>query len=427
MIKRVYDIAATTDKKVKVYYTDNKININSFKNYISLFYDESDIMYEDVNDRWNIGVLYLPDNGYDQISYVNCISTFKGGNHVKYVESDIIKKIEEQILKKNKNIKIRSQNIKENLVFFINSVIVNPSFTSQTKEELKTKHNDFGSKCELSEAFIKKILKTGIAEQVLLYAKLKEESMMKKKTDGKKTSNIKGVPKLEDANWAGSKKSDQCKLILTEGDSAKAFAMAGRSVVGNDKYGIFPLKGKLLNVRDASPKQLMDNEEIKNIKLILGLQQGKTYDSLSQLRYGGIILLTDQDVDGYHIKGLLINFLHYMWPSLVKLNLFIYSLATPIVKVSKGKSVRTFYNITDYENWKEENNNKGWNIKYYKGLGTSDSKEAKEYFTDIEEKLIKYTWESTGAYTEDTPDLTSSESSTASTSSKKKRKRKRKK
>ncbi len=342
MIKRVYDIAATTDKKIKVYYNDNKININNFKSYISLFYDDVDLMYEDVNERWNIGVLYLPDNGYDQISYVNCISTFKGGNHVKYVESDIIRKIEEQILKKNKNIKVKSQNIKENLVFFINSTIINPSFTSQTKEELKTKFNDFGSKCELSDTFIKKILKTGIAEQVLLYAKLKEESMMKRKTDGKKTGNIKGVPKLEDANWAGSKKSDECKLILTEGDSAKAFAMAGRAVVGNDKYGIFPLKGKLLNVRDASPKQLMDNEEIKNIKLILGLQQGKIYDSLNQLRYGGIILLTDQDVDGYHIKGLLINFLHYMWPSLVKLNLFIYSLATPIVKVSKGKSIRTF-------------------------------------------------------------------------------------
>ena len=423
MIKRVYDIAATTDKKIKVYYNDNKININNFKSYISLFYDDVDLMYEDVNERWNIGVLYLPDNGYDQISYVNCISTFKGGNHVKYVESDIIKKIEEQILKKNKNIKVKSQNIKENLVFFINSTIINPSFTSQTKEELKTKFNDFGSKCELSDTFIKKILKTGIAEQVLLYAKLKEESMMKRKTDGKKTGNIKGVPKLEDANWAGSKKSDECKLILTEGDSAKAFAMAGRAVVGNDKYGIFPLKGKLLNVRDASPKQLMDNEEIKNIKLILGLQQGKIYDSLNQLRYGGIILLTDQDVDGYHIKGLLINFLHYMWPSLVKLNLFIYSLATPIVKVSKGKSIRTFYNITDYENWKEENSNKGWNIKYYKGLGTSDSKEAKEYFTDIEEKLIKYTWESTCDANLDEINNNSSESSD---SSKKNKKRKRK-
>lgn len=402
MVKRVYDIAATTDSKIKVFYNGNKIQINNFKKYISLFYDEKDIFYEQINDRWEVGILYLPDNGYEQISYVNCISTYKGGNHVKYIENIILKKIEDQILKKNKNIKIKSQNIKENLVFFINSTIVNPSFTSQTKEELKTKQAEFGSKCEFSEPFIKKLLKTGIVDQVLLYAKLKDESMMKKKTDGRKVNNIKGIPKLEDANWAGTKKSSECYLILTEGDSAKAMAMAGRSVVGNDKYGVFPLKGKLLNVRDASPKQLLENEELKNIKLILGLQQGKVYDSTKALRYGGILLLTDQDVDGFHIKGLLINVFHYFWPSLVKLNNFIHALATPIVKVTKGKKIKTFYNITDYENWKESNNTSGWNIKYYKGLGTSDSKEAKEYFTDIENKLIKYTWENSNNYIDET-------------------------
>jgi DNA topoisomerase II len=423
MIKRVYDIAATTERNIKVFYNSEKIAINTFKSYVSLFYEEENIIYEDVNDRWSVGVLYLPDNGHDQISYANCISTFKGGNHVKYVEGDIIKKIEDQIMKKNKNIHIRPQNIKENLVFFINAVIVNPAFTSQTKEELKTKQNEFGSKCELSDVFIKKILKTGIADQVLLYAKLKEESMMKKKTDGKKVNNIRGIPKLEDANWAGTKKSSECKLILTEGDSAKAFAMAGRSVIGNDKYGIFPLKGKLLNVRDASPKQLLENEELKNVKQILGLQQGKSYNSLDELRYGGIIILTDQDPDGFHIKGLLINVLHYFWPSLVKLNLFIYALATPIVKVSKNKDIRMFYNISDYDNWKEENNTKGWHIKYYKGLGTSNSKEAKEYFESVEEKLIKYTWE-TGGTTNDPDSLQDSEESGASagsTDSKKKK------
>ena len=419
MIKRVYDVAATTEKNVKVFYNGEKIQVNTFKSYINMFYDESDLIYEDVNDRWNVGVLYLPDNGYDQVSYVNCISTFKGGNHVKYVEGDIIKKIEDQIMKKNKNIKIKPQNIKENLVFFINSTIVNPSFTSQTKEELKTKQSEFGSKCELSDAFIKKILKTGIADQVLLYAKLKEESMMKKKTDGKKVNNIRGIPKLEDANWAGTKNSAQCKLILTEGDSAKAFAMAGRSVVGNDKYGIFPLKGKLLNVRDASPKQLLENEELKNVKQILGLQQGKTYKSIDELRYGGVIILTDQDPDGFHIKGLLINVLHYFWPSLVKLNLFIYALTTPIVKVTKNKDQRLFYNISDYENWKDENNIKGWHIKYYKGLGTSSSKEAKEYFDEVEDKLIKYTWET---IEENSDSFRSSEGSTDS--KKKKRKKK---
>ena len=124
-------------------------------------------------------------------------------------------------------------------------------------------------------------------------------------------------------------------------------------------------------------------KKLKILKQIIGLQQGKTYSSINELRYGGIILLTDQDVDGYHIKGLLINFLHYFWPSLVKLNLFVYSLATPIVKASKNKDIKIFYNTTDYDSWKEENNTKGYTIKYYKGLGTSDSKEAKEYFNDL--------------------------------------------
>jgi DNA topoisomerase-2 len=235
-----------------------------------------------------------------------------------------------------------------------------------------------------------------------------------KKTDGKKVNAIKGIPKLEDAEWAGTKKSKLCKLILTEGDSAKALAMSGRSVVGNQKYGIFPLKGKLLNVRGASPKELLNNEEIINLKKILGLKHGKVYlnsgkeaknidedktekdDSknkicdLSELRYGGIISLCDQDSDGFHIKGLLINFFEYFWPSLLKIDGFITCLSTPIVKASKGKDIKVFYNLTEYNMWRETAI--GYHIKYYKGLGTSTREEGKEYFTDLDNKLIHYLW-----------------------------------
>merc|ERR1711871_1315678 len=183
--------------------------------------------------------------------------------------------------------------------------------------------------------------------------------------------------------------------ILTEGDSAKAFAMSGLGIVGRALYGVFPLKGKLLNVREASPKQLLENEEIKNLKQIIGLQHNKDYsdkESFSKLRYGRIIILTDQDVDGSHIKGLLFNFFHYFWPSLMKRKGYLTSLSTPIVKAFKGNKTETFYNLTDYENWKDKNNTSGWKTKYYKGLGTSASKEAKEYFVDIEDKLINSFW-----------------------------------
>ncbi len=172
--------------------------------------------------------------------------------------------------------------------------------------------------------------------------------------------------------------------------------MAGLGVVGRDYWGVFPLKGKLLNVREAGAAQLLANEEIKNLKLIIGLKQGEDYTSdekFSTLRYGHVLLLTDQDVDGSHIKGLFINMLHTLWPSLVKREEFVQSLNTPIVKAIKGKDVITFYNLTDYENWRETPESNNYKVKYYKGLGTSTSQEAKEYFVDIETKLINYFWE----------------------------------
>ena len=426
MHKRVIDMAGITSK-VKVYINDKKIDINNFKKYINLYKlndnNESDdedsddeesesknksndnIIYEEDN-RWKIGVIYNPDGNFQQISFVNGICTYHGGNHVDYVLNQIIKKLEVIIQKKYNEAKIKQSTIKDNLTIFLDSVIDNPAFTSQTKETLKTKHQEFGSSYEPSEKLIKKLVSTGIVDQIINMAKLKEESFLKK-TDGKKTTSIKGIPKLEDASWAGSKKSNLCKLILTEGDSAKALAMAGRSVIGSDSYGVFPLKGKLLNVRDASPKQLLENEEIINIKKILGLQHNKEYTDINDLRYGGIVLMCDQDVDGYHIKGLLMNFFHYFWPSLLQNHNFIYALATPIVKATKGsgktKSIKVFYNLTDYSNWKDDSESKSYSIKYYKGLGTSTKEEAKEYFEDIEHKLIKYTWKN-GNYNENDED-----------------------
>jgi DNA topoisomerase-2 len=413
MTKRVYDLAGVTNK-IKVYLNDKKIDINNFKKYIELYNisDEeneeqesdneetinqrSEILIIEETERWRCGIKYLPDGNYEQISFVNGICTYHGGNHVDYVLNQIIKKLEVLILKKYKEAKIKSSLIKDNLVIFLDTIIDNPTFTSQTKETLKSKPVDFGSTYEPSDKLIKKLVSTGIIDQIINLVKLKEETFLKK-TDGKKTTSIKGIPKLEDANWAGDKKkSILCKLILTEGDSAKALAMAGRSVVGSDKYGIFPLKGKLLNVRDASPKQLLENEEIINIKKILGLQHNKEYTDLNELRYGGIILMCDQDTDGFHIKGLLMNCFHYFWPSLLKQKNFINALATPIVKATSNKSkkdIKIFYNLSEYENWRELAQSKNYSIKYYKGLGTSTKEEGREYFEDIENKLIKYNWD----------------------------------
>lgn len=102
------------------------------------------------------------------------------------------------------------------------------------------------------------------------------------------------MTKLADANNAGGRYSERCTLILTEGDSAKALAVAGLGVVGRDNFGVFPLRGKLLNVRDAKHDQIMKNEEIQAIKKIMGLQHNKAYDNVTGLRYGRLMIMTDQ-------------------------------------------------------------------------------------------------------------------------------------
>jgi DNA topoisomerase-2 len=381
MKRRVYDIAGVTDNKVSVYYNEKKINIKSFQDYIELYPSPSKKIYEKSSDRWEIGVSVSTNDKFEQVSFVNGISTPNGGIHVDTVSKMISSEVVKYIKKKHKK-DVMEKYVKGYLSIYLNCVIENPSFDSQAKERLITPKSKFGSQPEISDKFIKNLCDgAGLSEKVMQFSEFKDKTLAKK-TNGKKKSKIHEIPKLDDANWAGTRRSDQCTLILTEGDSAKSMAIAGLSVVGRDKYGVFPLKGKVLNVRDASIKQINSNTEITNIKKILGLESGMVYKDIKKLRYGKVMIMTDQDHDGSHIKGLILNLFHSEWPELLKLN-YINCMVTPIIKVSQDKKVMSFYTLTDYNKWKDEFYNNRWKVKYYKGLGTSTSKEAKEYFQDL--------------------------------------------
>ena len=229
-----------------------------------------------------------------------------------------------------------------------------------------------------------------MVDRILQFAKYKQNAQLKR-TGGSKQRKLTGIPKLDDANMAGTAKGKDCTIILTEGDSAKALAMSGLGVVGRDYYGVFPLKGKLLNVREAPNAQIMKNEEVCNIVKILGLKYGTVYDSVQPLRYGHLMIMADQDHDGSHIKGLVINFIHHFWPSLLKIPGFMQEFITPIVKATKGVKSETFYTIPEYDLWRGGLlSSKGWAVKYYKGLGTSTAKEAKEYFSDLNTHQIVF-------------------------------------
>jgi DNA topoisomerase-2 len=302
----------------------------------------------------------------------------------------ITKNLTEMTLAKKKKT-VKSQHIKDNLIIFVKALIVNPSFDSQSKETLTTPVAKFGSKCDLSDKFYDKLFKSGIIDKALSITEFYDKKKLVK-TDGKKISRI-IVPKLDDANLAGTKDSAECTLILTEGDSAKTMATAGLSVIGRDRYGVFPLRGKILNVKDATLQKISDNNEITAIKKILGLEQNKKYTDISQLRYGSIMIMTDQDHDGSHIKGLIFNIFQSMWHELYEISGFLTSMLTPIIKATNNKNdVIEFYNMSDYERWSETDiaKNGSWKIKYYKGLGTSNDQEAKEYFKNMKKVTYMY-------------------------------------
>ncbi len=393
--RRVYDVSACTDAAVNVYLNDTKIPVKDFEKYADLFLDTKTTQprfYESPNERWEVVVAVSTTGTHEQMSFVNGINTIRGGKHVEYITNAITKKLTEMTLAKKKKT-IKPQHIKDNLFVFIKSVIENPSFDSQSKETLMTQITKFGSKCELTEKFYEKLYKSGIIENALSATEVVEQKKLTK-TDGKKVNKI-IVSKLDDANLAGTKDSSKCTLILTEGDSAKTTAIAGLSVIGRDYYGVFPLRGKIMNVKDVTYQKISENAEITALKKILGLEQNKDYsDGIQSLRYGKIMIMTDQDHDGSHIKGLLFNVFETLWTSLYKYDGFMTSLLTPIIKATntQTKEVLSFYNMSDYENWSESLKNKSqWKIKYYKGLGTSTDEEAKDYFKNMRKITYKHT------------------------------------
>lgn len=423
--KRVYDMGATV-KKVKVYLNGDEIPINSFKDYIALhdLPNGTDCAYVN-SGRWEFAVL-ASDEQFQQVSFVNSICTIKGGTHVTHILDTLVGPILEKLSRKEKSLTIKNHFIKNSIFLFINCLIVNPTFDSQTKETLTLRAASFGSKCDpVKPKILDEILKI-VGDKIISQAKQKQTNQLKK-TDGSKKSKVQ-MKKLEDANKAGSKDSRKCSLFLTEGDSAKSFAITGiESIVnGRDFFGAFPLKGKLVNVRDASHDKISKNEEINNLKKIVGLQHGKVYESVDSLRYGSVIIMTDQDHDGSHIKGLIINFFEHYFPSLLKIDGFLKEFITPIIKATKKQRARRaagetvsssvtelsaiqseilapddgypvghvleFYTIPEYDTWREsvQDGIKRWEVKYFKGVGTNKSEDAKLYFSNLGKHLKRF-------------------------------------
>ena len=400
---RTVEIAAMAGSSICVSWNGSPILVNSFERYIRLFIrnDMFTVAYEKCGPRWEIGAILISqlfsdtDNLPEErhISFVNGIMTRKGGKHVDCIIRKVLADFCDVATKKK--VDIKPGQIKDTIIFFVNATIVNPSFDSQTKDYLTTPGTKFGSTPVYDGILVDGLVKLGLLDEAkaIMDAKAMRDA---KKTDGKKKTTLRGIPKLEDALWAGTPSSKECTLILTEGDSAATSAISGLSIVGRERWGVFPLRGKLLNVKDITTQKFNANEELTSLKRIIGLEHGRIYTSIDQLRYGRIMIMADQDHDGSHIKGLIMNLFHTEWASLLKIG-FLCTLKTPLLKAFRTNSGSTpplsFYSEIEYDAWKSTQSSdlRGWKIKYYKGLGTSTPAEAREWFQQLHE--IKYEWD----------------------------------
>lgn len=407
LLRRVYDMAGTV-RGIKVYLNGEQIKLKDFKAYCDLYAKSIakerseeeggtptctvEMDKDKSHPEWEVGFT-VSDGSFQQISFVNSIATTSGGTHVNYIADQITASLLKVINKKRKGHSLKQNHLRNHIFIFINCLVNNPAFASQTKEQMTTKVSQFGSKCNLGDEFLKKIAKSEAIQNIIDFAEKKADKMMAK-SDGSKRSRVNNA-KLVEANLAGTRRGHECTLILTEGDSAKGLAVSGRAILDPDRIGVFPLRGKMLNVRDASIDQITKNQEIQNIKQFLGLKHKQAYTDTKSLRYGHLMIMADQDHDGSHIKGLLINFLQVQFPSLLKIPDFFQEFTTPIVKVWQGSNpkkplrLKSFFTQPQYEEWKESHRNEltRWHSKYYKGLGTSSPEDAQVYFNQLDDHL----------------------------------------
>ena len=319
-------------------------------------------------------------SGVDTWGFVNGIRCCNG-TLASHVRDKLLRFLSEHIKKKH-SITLRAQTLRDVLSILYVARIVNPCFTSQAKSVLSTPPRNFSFAIDFSARTFAKLQKLGLIDELVSRETNREFNASLKKTLAPKTRDV-FVEKYDAALRCRSDPS-KCTLILTEGDSAKAFVVGGLSVIGRDYYGVFPLRGVPLNVSNLSVKRILENAEMSNIFRILNthpLSDG------SAMRYGKVAICSDQDSDGAHICGLLINMFMRCLPEVIANRPdFIQRIVTPLIKASpkrSGGAELCFHSIQQFNAWKLTNNHKDWEYKYYKGLGTSSSKEARQIFQHL--------------------------------------------
>ncbi|KNH07359.1 DNA gyrase/topoisomerase IV A subunit family protein [Perkinsela sp. CCAP 1560/4] len=397
--RRTLDLAGAMGG-VAVYFNAEKFGIHSFQDYAMLFPKVAAPLAICRSENWEIVAAAVP-NQKATVSFVNSLYTNQGGTHVELVMSYLIDRLQMAYEKKTGH-HIKKGIISSHISLFINCRVNNPIFDSQTKKYLKSDPREYGSTPHLEKLCEEFMTKTCILSYIDEYAPaLQETRIAVKHLRGGGPRHLQGIEGFSDAYEAATGGSE-CTLMLTEGMSAKAFAEVGRSILGRNKYGVYALRGKLMNIRGQHPDLILNNQTCQNIIRILGLRvsaqkAGNTthlklssdYD-LSKLRYAKIMVIADPDDDGSHIIGLIGNFLHSLCPQLLTKPGFFNILQTPLIRATIGKKQFSFLSEQAFHEHLEKSKDKLEKVRYYKGLGTNSEAEAKACFKKLQDHLVPF-------------------------------------
>ena len=395
--RRCLEIAAT--RGLRVFYNGEAMPCRSLRDLARMYMEDpkgKTVLLSGTGgcdeDRWQAVVIPKVENLSHSLSWVNGIPTPEGGEHVKaynaFIQKVVDKLVPSSLKDEEKRAKKRevTKFVKDNMDLVVSAVIVNPRFRDQAKTKLISKKATWGSFPTFTASDVTKT--AGMVREAVREAEERAKQAAFSQSTRRRQGRI-NIENFDDASKAGSGEWKKCSLILTEGLSAKALASRMVRAMGKKgpKYwGVFPLKGKLLNVQMRSAT---NNKEITNMMIALGMKLQNTGRSeQDRLRYGSIVIMTDQDPDGSHIKGLVAAMLAKFYPKGLRRRGFVKIFHTPIVRATCGSEVMDFYSQPEADAWITAREGRRVHVKYYKGLGSWTNKDADAMAGRLQQHLV---------------------------------------